>query len=80
LEETELAHAKTVWAFVGMRRYKNELQKYLRYKRHVSYVESRVVQLRSNICKQAVLYGNVSNITRELYLKYNDYLKLLRPD
>ena len=69
-----------VWAFVGMRRYKNELQKYLRYKKHISYVESRVVQLRSNICKQAVLYGNVSNITRQLYLKYNDYLKILRPD
>ena len=63
-----------------MRRYKNELQKYLRYKKHVSYVESRVVQLRSNICKQAALYGNVNDITRELYLKYNNYLKLLRPD
>jgi len=63
-----------------MRRYKNELQKYLKYKKHVSYVESRVVELRSSICKQAVLYGNVNDITRKLYLKYNDYLKLLRPD
>ena len=65
---------ETVWAFVGMRRYRDELIKYLRYKKHVSYVETRLMQLRNNICKQAVLYGDVDDITRKQYLKYNNYL------
>ena len=38
-----------VWAFVGMRNYKHELIKYLRYKRHVYYVEARVVELRNDV-------------------------------
>ena len=70
---------ETVWAFVGMRNYKHELIKYLRYKRHVYYVEARVVELRNSICRQACKYGNVDNFTRELYLKYNKYLYLLKP-
>ena len=70
---------KTVWAFVGMRNYKHELIKYLRYRKHVYYVEARVVELRNNICKQACKYGNVDNLTRELYLKYNRYLLILNP-
>ena len=69
---------ETVWAFVGMRRYKDELIKYLRYKKHVSYVETRLMQLRNNICKQAVLYGDVDDIIRKQYLKYNKYLLKLR--
>ena len=63
-----------------MRNYKHELIKCLRYRKHVYYVEARVVELRNDICRQAILYGNVHDITRKLYLKYNDYLKLLRPD
>ena len=62
-----------------MRRYKNELIKYLRYKKHVYYVENRVVKLRGEICKQACKYGNVDEVTRKLYLKYNRYLQLLKP-
>ena len=69
---------ETVWAFVGMRNYKHELLNYLKYKKHVSYIETRLMQLRNQICKQAVLYGDVDNITRTLYLKYNNYLKQLR--
>ena len=61
-----------------MRNYKDELIKYLRYKKHVSYVETRLMHLRNNICKQAVLYGDVDNITRTNYLKYNNYLLKLR--
>jgi len=61
-----------------MRRYKDELIKYLRYKKHVSYVETRLMQLRNNICKQAVLYGDVDDIIRKQYLKYNKYLLKLR--
>ncbi len=71
---------ETVWAFVGMRRYKHELQKYLRYKKHVYYVEARCMSLRNSICRQACKYGNVDKVTRELYLKYNYYLRILRPD
>ena len=63
-----------------MRRRLHILREYLRYKRHISYVESRVVELRSSICRQAVMYGTVDNLTRDLFLKYNEYLKLLRPD
>jgi len=62
-----------------MRRRKHILLEYLKYKRHYSYVEKRVVELRAQICKQAVLYGNVDKHIRELYLKYNEYLRLLKP-
>lgn len=61
-----------------MRRYKHELKKYLRYKKHVHYVENRCMILRNSICRQACKYGNVDKVTRELYLKYNNYLRLLR--
>lgn len=57
-----------------MRRRKQLLKDYLRKKRHVLYVEKRVVQLRGEICQQAVLYGTVDISIRELYLKYNEYL------
>ena len=53
---------------------------YSRYKRHVSYVEKRVLELRSKICSQACLYGSVDTYTRDMYLKYNEYLKTLRPE
>ena len=52
---------------------------YSRYKRHVSYVEKRVLELRSNICSHACVYGSVDIHTRDMYLKYNEYLKTLRP-
>ena len=61
-------------AFVGMRNYKNELIKYLRYKKHYNYVESRVVELRNKICQDATKYGTIGTRTRDLYLKYNNYL------
>jgi len=57
-----------------MRRRKQLLKEYLRKKRHVLYVEKRVVELRGEICQQAVLYGTVDIGIRELYLKYNEYL------
>lgn len=62
-----------------MRKRLHILKEYLKYKRHISYVEARVVELRGSICKQAVLYGNVDKTTRELFIKYNAYLILLRP-
>ena len=68
----------TVWAFIGMGKYKHELLNYLKYKKHVSYIETTLMQLRNKICKQAVLYGSVDSVTRQLYLKYNDYLKKIR--
>tara|TARA_R100001440_G_scaffold30958_1_gene49347 strand:- start:490 stop:681 length:192 start_codon:yes stop_codon:yes gene_type:complete len=61
-----------------MRRYKYELIKYLKYKRHCKYVEARVVELKSKICKDAALHGTIGIITRELFLKYNKYLIKLK--
>ena len=57
-----------------MRNYRHELKQYLRYKKHYNYVESRVVELRNKICKDATVYGTIGTRTRELYLKYNNYL------
>ncbi len=62
-----------------MRRYKHELQRYLKYKKHVYLIELHVVELRNKLCRQACKYGNVNKVTRELYLKYNRYLHLLNP-
>ena len=58
-----------------MRRRLNVLKEYLKWKKHVSYVEKRVVEVRSKICRQAVQYGTVDNTTRDLFVKYNEYLK-----
>ena len=69
---------ETVWAFVGMRRYRDELVNYLKYKKHISMVETRLMHLRNKICKQAVLYGDVDSVTRQLYQKYIKYLKTIR--
>ena len=57
-----------------MRNYRHELKQYLRYKKHYNYVESRVVELRNKICQDATKYGTIGTITRDLYLKYNNYL------
>ena len=62
-----------------MRRYKYELQKYLKYKKHVYHIELRVVELRNQLCRQACINGDINKVTRELYLKYNRYLHLLNP-
>ena len=64
--------------FLIMRRYKHELIKYLKYKKHRNYVESRVVELRAKICKDATTHGTIGTITRELFLKYNNYLIKLK--
>ena len=61
-----------------MRRYRDELIKYLRYKKHYAYVETRVVELRNKICRDATKYGTIGTITRDLYLKYNNYLIKLK--
>jgi len=57
-----------------MRRYRHELIRYLKYKKHVSVVETRLMHLRNKLCKQAVLHGNIDIVTRKQYLKYNKYL------
>lgn len=61
-----------------MRRYKRELIQYLRYKKHYAYVESRTLELRAKICKDATMRGTIGVTTRELYLKYNKYLIKLK--
>ena len=61
-----------------MRNYKHELIKYLKWKKHYAYVESRVVELRAKICRDASMHGTINTRTRELYLKYNDYLIKLK--
>ena len=54
------------------------IKNYLKYKQHVQYVTTRTLELRSKICSQACLYGTVDEITRTLYLKYNNRLIKLR--
>ena len=44
----------------------------------MQYVENRCMHLRNSICRQACKYGNVDNVTRANYLKYNKYLLKLR--
>ena len=61
-----------------MRNYKKELIRYLKYRKHCAYVESRVVELRAKICKDATMYGTIGTITRKLFLKYNNYLIKLK--
>ncbi len=39
-----------------------------------------VTTMRGRVCKQAILYGVVDKRTRELYLKYNGYLKKLNEE
>ena len=61
-----------------MRNYRHELIKYLKWKKHYAYVEKRTVELRSKICNDAATHGTIGIITRELYLKYNNYLIKLK--
>jgi len=46
----------------------------------MQYVENRCMHLRNSICRQACKYGSVDQVTRKLYLKYNEYLRILRTD
>ena len=57
-----------------MRKYKDDLKKYLKYRKHYNYIETRVVELRAKICYDAINYGTIGTNTRKLYLKYNNYL------
>ena len=50
---------------------------YIRKLRHKRYVEDMVITMRGRVCKQAILYGVVDKRTRELYLKFNEYLRKL---
>tara|TARA_B100000575_G_scaffold203447_1_gene165074 strand:+ start:456 stop:716 length:261 start_codon:yes stop_codon:yes gene_type:complete len=50
---------------------------YLRKQKHKSYVEKVVTEMRGKVCSQAIMYGNVDRTTRDLFLKYNEYLKNL---
>tara|TARA_R100000654_G_C2663525_1_gene125037 strand:+ start:58 stop:222 length:165 start_codon:yes stop_codon:yes gene_type:complete len=50
-------------------------KKYNRCLLHKRYVEKRVTDLRNEICRDAILYGKVDSLKRELLLKYNHKLK-----
>ena len=67
-----------------MRNYKDELVKYLKFKKHMGYVESQCMHLRNSICRQACKYGNVDimgivagvgiqNENMRVELVYTDY-------
>ena len=60
-----------------MRRRLHILKEYLRYKKHISYVEKRVVDLRRRITMEAIETGCADKQTRILFLKYNSYLTSL---
>ena len=48
-----------------------------RKRRHIAYVEKRVVELRKQIADQAVQFGYIDQMARTQFLKYNEYLKKL---
>ena len=51
---------------------------YIRRQKHIKYVEEYVTEMRNRVVSRACLYGNTDVIERDLYLKYNEYLKELR--
>ena len=51
---------------------------YIRKQQHIKYVEACVIKQRDQIMKSAILYGRVDSVSRELFLKYNDYLIKLK--
>ena len=51
---------------------------YVRKIQHIKYVETCVVKQRDQIMKSAILYGKVDSVSRELFLKYNEYLIRLK--
>ena len=55
----------------------SKIGKYIRTKKHTSYVEKYVVELRNQLISQVCLHGAVDVNTRILYLKYNNHLKEL---
>ena len=61
-----------------MRRRKELLKQYLRFKNHILYVEKSTLDIRSQICMEACIEGLVDETKRTLYLKYNRYLVELR--
>ena len=56
-----------------------EMRRYIKYREHVRYVELRCNDLRNKICKQACTHGTVDQVNRKLYMKYNKYLRILKP-
>ena len=54
------------------------INQHFRKQRHASYLLSRIVDLRNQICRQACMYGTVDELTRILYLKYNTRLHELQ--
>ena len=53
-----------------MRKRLHILKEYLKRKKHIAYVEKRTLDLRNQICRQAVAFGNVDRTTRELFLNW----------
>ena len=53
---------------------------YIRKIQHIKYVEVFVIKQRDRIMKSAIMYGKVDPVSRELFLKYNDYLIKLRDE
>ena len=51
---------------------------YVRKIQHIKYVENCVVEQRNRIMKSAIMYGKVDSVSRELFLKYNEYLIKLK--
>jgi hypothetical protein len=53
---------------------------YIRKLKHKRYVEKIVTEMRGKVCSQAIMYGSSDVVTRNLYLKYNAYLKKLNEE
>ena len=57
---------------------KSKLGAFIRRRKHIQYVESYVTHMRGKVASQAIMYGNVDEKTRDIFLKYNSYLIELR--
>ena len=50
------------------------LKKFKRCVLHKHYVESRILELRNDICQDALNKGTINVVKRKLLFKYNKYL------
>lgn len=47
---------------------------YIRKQQHYKYVEQCAIKQRDWMMKSVILYGEVDPVSRELFLKYSEYL------
>ena len=53
------------------------IKKMLRLRKHKSFLLDRVLELKHNIFKKALLDNKIDEVDRTLFIKYNERLKRL---